>query len=267
MEECRSTSSMSEVGRVSNAFPFPLSVLARVIESREGKVTSLHYGLFDSPADSLAGAQQRSTALVFEKLPPPPSSVLEVGIGLGETLARLVRSGYDAEGITPDAAQLAIARSRVGNLRIHGVPLEGFTSPRRFDAVLFQESSQYIESQALFRQVRSVIFSSGVVLVLDEFALQPVNEPGALHRLDLFLEAAAAHGFREDERIDLSKAAAPTIDYFLENIPKLRDTLLSELSLEPTQLDELLASGKGYRERYRNGDYGYLLLRFRSAAA
>jgi cyclopropane fatty-acyl-phospholipid synthase-like methyltransferase len=258
---------MIEESRVSQSLPFPLSILARVIELRQGRVTSLHYGLFSGSSDSLAAAQERSTALVFEKLPPPPCSILEVGIGLGETLGRLVRAGYDAEGITPDAAQLAIACTRVGDLRIHAVPLEGFASLRRFDAVLFQESSQYIESQALFRQVRSVISPGGVVLVLDEFALRSVDEPGALHRLDLFLEAAASHGFREEERIDLSKSAAPTIDYFLGSIPKLRDTLLSDLSLDPARLDELLESGKGYRERYRNGDYGYLLLRFRSAAA
>lgn len=258
---------MSEEDRISDALPFPLCVLARVIERRAGRVTSLHYGLFERPDDSLAEAQERSTALVFEKLPPPPCSVLEVGIGLGETLARLVASGYDAEGITPDTTQLEIARSRVGDLRIHAVPLEGFTSPHRFDAILFQESSQYLESGALFDRVHSLASPDGMVLVLDEFAVRPIDEPGALHRLDTFLEAAAAHRFREEERMDLSQAAAPTIDYFLENIPALRETLIADLALDPAQLDGLLESGRNYRERYRSGDYGYLLLRFRSAAS
>jgi SAM-dependent methyltransferase len=250
--------------RVSRALPFPLNVLARVLEIRAGGVQCLHYGLFEGPQETLAAAQERSTALVLEKLPPPPCSVLEVGIGLGQTLARLVRSGYDAEGITPDAAQLEIARTRVGDLRIHAVPLEGFTSARRFDAILFQESSQYIDTDALFDQVRSLIAPGGTLLVLDEFALRPIDEPGALHRLDVFLEAAAALGFRKDEQVDLSAQAAPTMDTFLENIPRLRDTLVSDLALDPRELDALLERGKTYRERYGSREYGYVLLRFRA---
>ena len=254
---------MSEADSVSRALPFPLNVLARVIEAREGRVNSLHYGLFDGAGGTLSEAQERSTGLVLTKLPRPPCSVLEVGIGLGGTLARLARAGYDAEGITPDAAQLAIARSRVGDLAIHAVPLEAFASPRRFDAVLFQESSQYIDGGTLFRQVRGLVQPDGTVVVFDEFALRPVDEPGALHRLDLFLEAAASHGFEKEEQIDYSRAAAPTIDYFLESIPKLRETLISDLSLDPAQLDALLESGREYRARYARGDYGYVLLRFR----
>ena len=223
----------------------------------------MHYGLFESAQDSIAAAQERSTALLLSRLPPPPARVLEVGIGLGTTLARLAGSGYDAEGLTPDAVQAASAKSRHGgDLRVHLSPLESFETTRLYDAVFFQESSQYIESGAMFRKVRALSSPDARVVVLDEFALSPVDRPDALHRLDRFLEEAAAEGFRLQESIDVSRQAMPTIDWFLERIPRHKDALMTVLPVTAEQLDALLASGRDYRAYYARGIYGYRLLRF-----
>ena len=92
----------------------------------------------------------------------------------------------------------------------------------------------------------------------------PVDKPGALHRLDRFLAAAGNEGFMLEENLDVTRQAAPTIDYFLERIPRHRASIERDLGLEPAQLDGLLASGSGYREMYRSGVYGYRLVRFRS---
>ncbi len=243
-------------------FPFPLNVLLSVLEREEGTVASMHYGLFEGPEDSIATAQERSTALLLSRLPPPPARLLEVGIGLGTTLALLTEMGYAAEGVTPDPVQAAAAVARFGGrIRVHTTSLEHFETTSRFDVVLFQESSQYIDSDALFRKVRALAAPGVSVVVLDEFALEPVEKPGALHRLDLFLAAAKSEGFSLEEEIDVTMQAAPTIDYFLERIPRHRAEIERDLGLEPARIDELLASGSGYRERYRSGTYGYRLLR------
>jgi cyclopropane fatty-acyl-phospholipid synthase-like methyltransferase len=248
-------------------FPYPLSVFMHILTREEGKVTDLHYGLFEREGDSIATAQERSTALLAERLPPPPASLLEVGIGLGSTLARLARLGYDAEGIAPDERQVAIARSRFGaGLRAHVAALEDFETERTYDVIVFQESSQYIDSATLFRKARRLAVPGGRVVVLDEFALRPVDRPGALHRLDRFLDAAAAEGFQREEEIDLSRAAAPTVDYFLERFPRHRDRLMAELDLAAARIDALIESGNAYRELYASGAYGYRLLRFRAPA-
>jgi SAM-dependent methyltransferase len=246
-------------------FPFPLNVLLTVLELEEGSanVRSMHYGLFESPGESMAVAQERSTTLLLSRLPPPPARLLEVGIGLGTMLARLTGLGYAAEGITPDAVQAAAARKRFGEqIRVHTVPLEYFESTERFDAVFFQESSQYIESDTLFRKVRALGAPDARVVVLDEFALEPVEKPGALHRLDRFLEAARREGFGLEEDLDISRQALPTIDWFLERIPRHPEALVGGLALSAGQLDALLASGREYRELYRRKVYGYRLLRF-----
>jgi SAM-dependent methyltransferase len=248
-------------------FAFPLNVLMHVL-AREGQGgDAMHYGLFEREGETLAAAQERSTALLFERLPPPPGRVLEVGSGLGATLERLRRSGYDAVGITPDASQARAARDRFGEgFPVRVAPLESFEDASRYDVVVFQESSQYIESRGLWSRVARLAAPGGLVLVLDEFALLPVDRSGALHRLDAFLAAAAAEGFVVEEHLDLSLQAAPTISWFLERLPRHRASIASELPVAAPQLDALLESGAAYRELYRGGDYGYRLLRFRAPA-
>jgi cyclopropane fatty-acyl-phospholipid synthase-like methyltransferase len=239
-------------------FYYPLNVFMYVLSHEEGGVRYLHYGLFDSAADTIAEAQERSTELLLEHLPPPPARILEVGIGLGTTLARLSRSGYEAVGITPDVKQIEMVRARHGDLvRAEVAAFESYGGSGPFDCVLFQESAQYIDSTALFRRAAEL---TAYVLVADEFALQPVAEPGALHSREKFLAAAGDAGFKVVEEIDLDDRAAPTVDYFRARLPGYRDELVSALGLTPQQVDDLIASGERYRDLYRRGVYGYRLI-------
>jgi SAM-dependent methyltransferase len=247
-------------------FPYPLNVFMYIITREEGEVRDLHYGLFEKSKESILVAQQHSTDLLLKTLPPPPRRILDVGMGLGRTLAELIRAGYDAEGITPDQHQVALARARFGDrLPALGAAFETFASDHRYDVIVFQESSQYIDSGTLFDRAVRLLAPEGVVLVLDEFSVRPVQEPGALHRLDEFQSAAERVGFKCTEETDLSRKAAPTVDYFLERLPRYRAELGSELGLTGEQLDALIESGQGYRDLYRSGDYGYLLLQFKFA--
>jgi SAM-dependent methyltransferase len=245
-------------------FPYPLNVLRRVLALEGVATDALHYALFDRADEPFADAQGRSTAMLLERIPPPPRRVLEVGIGLGATLDRLRRLGYEAVGITPDAAQARIARERFADdLPVRISPLEAFEDDRPYDVLIFQESSQYIESTALWDRARRLASPGAVVIVLDEFALLPVDRPDALHRLDGFRSAARANGFALEEEVDLSRRAAPTVDWFLRRLPAHRDLIARELGVERERFDALLESGAAYRDLYRSGRYGYRLLRFR----
>jgi len=245
-------------------FLFPLNVLTHILLTEEGDVPYLHYGLFEREDESIGVAQQRSTDLLLARLPPPPGRLLEVGVGLGTTFARLRRLGYDAEGITPDPTQIAIAQSRfAGELPLHAIGLESFETSRRYDIVLFQESAQYVDSAVLFGKVAALSAPGASLIVLDEFALRPVDRPDALHRLDRFLAAAQSQAFRLEEEIDLSRKAAPTIDYFLRRLSGHRASILAEVGVSAEQLEGLIKSGQEYRELYRSGAYGYRLLSFR----
>jgi hypothetical protein len=166
--------------------------------------------------------------------------------------------GYDAVGITPDEKQIAMVQQRYADtVHVQCVAFEQFASTERFDAVFFQESSQYIESHALFAKAAEL---TSHVIVLDEFALK--NE-GTLHRYDAFVSAARQHGFSLVDEVDYSKNAPPTVEYFMQRIPKHRQALIADLELSDQQIDDLLASGRSYVDLYQRGVYAYRLLELR----
>ncbi|HEX7808590.1 MAG TPA: hypothetical protein VF608_07695 [Thermoanaerobaculia bacterium] len=238
-------------------FYYPLNVFMHILTHEEGAVTYLHYGLFEKPGETIGVAQERSTQLLLSRLPEPPASILEVGIGLATTLKKLTDLGYDVEGITPDEKQIAMIRARYGDaVRVHCAPFETFPATRRYDLLVFQESSQYIDSEALFAKALTL---SDEIVVLDEFSLKPLDAPG-LHALNDFLAAAARHGYELYENLDLSEQAAPTMEYFATRIPEYRERLIADLALTGEQVDALVDSGARYRELYRDGVYGYRLL-------
>jgi hypothetical protein len=242
-------------------FTYPLNVFMHILTHEEGGVEWLHYGLFEDEHEPLAVAQERSTQLLLSRLPSPPAKLLEAGIGLATTLHRLTKLGYDVEGITPDAQQIAMVRARYGEgVRVQCAAFESFAPATTYDMILFQESAQYIDSEALFARAAML---APRVLVLDEFALRPLDEPGSLHALPHFLEAAARHGFAVDEEIDLSAKAAPTMAYFTDRIPAYRARLIADLGITEEQVDHLVDNGATYRDRYATGIYGYRLLLLR----
>ena len=247
------------------AVVFPLNVYARALELEEGQVQDLHYGLHETPDMPTALAQRRFTELLWKHL-PPPCRLLEVGVGLGGTLARLVASGYAAAGITPDAAQVAFARGRHGEaLPAVCARLEDFAErPGGWDALLFQESAQYIDPLALFGRADELLAERGEIIIADEFALRRAG-PGRenLHLLDHFVALAGRFGFAVAEQLDLSREAAPTLDYLLRVISRHAETLQHDLGVTAQALAALSAANAAYREKYADGRYGYFLLKLR----
>lgn len=241
-------------------FYYPLNVFMHILTHEEGGVSYLHYALFENENESISTAQEHSTELLLARLPSPPARILEVGIGLGTTLLRLTHLGYEADGITPDEKQIAMVHERYNDeFTVKCVSFEAFEGGRDYDVVLFQESSQYIDSETLFMRAHQL---APRVIVLDEFALQPLETPGALHSLDRFKSAAEQAGFRIEEEVDLSQRAAPTVGYFIERLPRYREAIKADLGLTDQHVDDLIESGERYRDLYAQGVYGYRLIVF-----
>jgi hypothetical protein len=249
------------------SFSFPLNVYARLLELREGRVDYLHYGIFDRPDEPVLDAQRRASELLWQAL-PAPCKLLEVGIGLGTTLSRLRAAGFDATGITPDGQQVAVARERLDPAWVHEARLEDFDiDAGRWQAMLFQESGQYIEPLALFDAAdRLLVDGPSTLVVMDEFAWRRDSDAHAgLHDLDAFCDLAARRGWRLAERHDLSARAQPTLDYLLSGITAEAPRLVAELGVTHEQLATLVEANQRYRKLYADGVYGYALLRFERA--
>lgn len=244
------------------SFAFPLNVYTRLLELENGHADYLHYGLFDDARMPASTAQQRASDLLWQHL-PAPCKLLEVGIGLGTTLKRLTDLGYAVTGITPDAAQIAYARNCHGNaLNTLLSRYEYFAvEPGSWQAILFQESAQYIDDIDLFDQADRLLAAGGEIIVMDEFLLRRDQAgPQGLHYLEHFLRLAERSGFEVLTRLDLSTQAAPTVDWLLAGTARHRETLKDELGVDDGQLDALNDSNRAYQEKYADGRYGYFLL-------
>ncbi len=245
---------------------FPLNAFACATWLEEGQVNYLHYGLFDADHTSLLAAQGQSTTLILERLPDPGAQILEIGIGLGTTAARLVALGYHVIGIAPDAMQVAIAREKAGTggqfaaVRFEDFPLTG----ERVNGILLQESAQYLNPTRLFSLARAWLRTGGEVLVLDQFALRRTDpSESLLHFGEDFVQHAEKQGFHLVEHLDLSAKATPTLDYLLRILVAHEKVLTHCLPIAVTELDQLRTAVAANLDRYRQGVLGYALYHFR----
>lgn len=249
-------------------FSFPLNVYVRLLQLEEGRADFLHYGLFDAPEMTAGAAQQRACEVLWRAL-PAPCRLLDVGLGLGTSLARLQRDGYAVTGISPEAAQLEWVRAQHGaHLRMHCCRFEDFVDDEgQWQAILFQESSQYIDALDLLERASQLLTAEGELVIMDEFRLRrtPQSE-GALHELEAFLALARRFGFEPVLREDHSRQAAQTVDWLLAAVERQHASLLAEMAgagVDAAAMEQLQATNRRYRQRYADGEYGYFLLRLR----
>ncbi|MDY6991112.1 MAG: GNAT family N-acetyltransferase [Pseudomonadota bacterium] len=247
---------------------FPLNVYAHSLYLQQHQVEYLHYGLLEDNEDpwevGALKAQQRSSELILAHLPPPPARILEIGVGLGTLSALLTQKGYQVTGISPDPYQIALAKARaINRFNLQCVSFEEFnTLAKNFDIIVLQESAQYLDTLLLFNKAYRLLTENGLMLIIDEVSLQrrPSNDIEGLPLLKYTLAQAQRCGFKVLKQVDLSKKAAPTLDYLLKAIQHHRTQLHTDLALPQAQLEALLDSLRRYQQKYRDGRYGYVFL-------
>lgn len=246
-------------------FAFPLNVYARMLELDEGRLDYLHYGLFEHAGEPVWRAQQRASEALWRVL-PAPCRVLEVGIGVGTTLRRLGLAGFRAVGITPDAEQVAeVMRRCASTLDARVSTLEALPAqPEPFDAMLLQESAQYIEPLALFEAADRLLADESCIVVMDEFALQrPHAQAAGLHLHAHFVALARRMGWDVEHDEDVSAQAATTVSVMASLLGRRRAELVADLGLQPECIDGLIDAARRYHACYAHGHYGYRILRLR----
>lgn len=246
-------------------FSFPLNAYAAMLQWSEGRADSLHYGLFEHAQEPIAQAQRRASDRLWALLPASPARVLEVGVGLGTTLARLRRAGHLVHAISPDERQVAAVRAAQPDASVEVIRLEDLQpADEPWELMLLQESAQYIEPVSLFDAAHRLLApADAALLVMDEFALQrPDAQARGLHLLPDFLALAERCGWRLVHDEDVTPAARTTLDVLLALGERYRERLVGELAIPAEAVEDLARSNRRYRDCYASGVYGYRVLKF-----
>jgi len=241
---------------------YPLNIYASILAKNTESVHHLHYGHFSHPDESIESAQVRSVELLCSHL-PSGVKILEVGCGFGSLTQDLLTSGYAVTGITPDPIQIEIAKLRYGSdFPVKCLKLEDFSEEEGdWDFLLFHESGQYVPMLNLLERASALLKDNGQILILDEFALRRTTiglEP--LHHKDHFLALAGRFGFVCLSDHDYTEAVIPTLDFLISSLEKYETELAAETGVDIDSLKKLISSNDSYREKYKNGRFGYSLL-------
>lgn len=234
---------------------------------------ALHFGYWpEGEADlTLGEAQDAHSELIWQRLPPAPARVLDVGCGLGAMAGRLAAAGYEVVAIAPSQALIAYAREHFpGPTYIACGFLDEHTNlapPERYDAILFQESLQYFPDLApVFSRVKALLEPEhGRVVMCDEVSYDPVTHEGsAVHEARDIEGRAAEAGFYVKHNRRMGPGVAPTCDKILGGFEHKRTELIARFGNESRALmDENIAAWKRLREWYRDGIFGYELWELR----
>lgn len=180
---------------------------------------SLHYGWFpegraETPSvEALRNGQRRFVDEVLELVPRAAVTLLDVGTGTGDVAAAISTRGHAVTSISPDPDQARWARRHVGPaVELVPVRFEDFPLGRRFDCVLFSESSNYVDLDNLLVRSAELVADGGSLVIAAPFLRGRSNVFTDLHLLDDFRRRAERSTWTIEWERDATAEVAPTLE-------------------------------------------------------
>ncbi|WP_333712386.1 class I SAM-dependent methyltransferase [Yoonia sp.] len=182
---------------------------------------NLHYGYWkglEVCAANLGTAQAAYTDLLFERLPPQPCRILDIGGGAGETARKLIALGHQVEIVVPSAYLAERCRRNAPQAVVHEATFEDARLEGRFDVCLFSESFQYIPLDQGLAKCLDLLAEGGRIVLADCFRSEGFTPDkvhavtGGGHPIAAFRKTVAQLGLRGSDEIDITTDVAPSID-------------------------------------------------------
>ncbi|AKU90777.1 hypothetical protein AKJ08_1164 [Vulgatibacter incomptus] len=180
---------------------------------------SLHYGWFSegrsgaTSVEALRNGQRRFVDEVVELVPREAGTLLDVGTGTGDVAAALAGRGHVVTSISPDPDQARWARRHLGPaLELVPVRFEDFPLGRRFDCVLFSESSNYVDLDNLLVRSDELLAVGGSLVLAAPFLRERSDVFTDLHSLDEFRRRAERASWEIECERDATAEVAPTLE-------------------------------------------------------
>ena len=177
----------------------------------------LHYGIWlpedELSIEKLKEAQERYENYLIDNIPDSVKSILDVGCGTGILIKKLIRLGYNAEGLSPDINNKAVFTENI-NATFHNMAFEEFSATEQYDCIIMSESAQYISIGKLFENAQRALKKGGYLMILDYFVLKTAS--GDLsksgHKYDNFMNHIENNGFTLISEHDVTDSVTKTLD-------------------------------------------------------
>ncbi len=203
----------------------------------------LHYGYWPAELErspqNLAAAQAAYTELLISHIPKGAKSVLDVGMGAGNTARKLVERGYQVDGVSPNSFLTAVAREVLRErVTIFETKFQDLVTDRRYDVVLFSESLLFIPLEQGLAKALSLLNPGGHILITDIFRVPAEGKSpiGGGHELPRVRETVARFPLAPVTDFDMTAGIAPTFDIVnratLETVEPAYRLILDRMTLK-----------------------------------
>ncbi len=220
-------------------------------------VEDLHYGYWDDRLElkpqNVTKAQEHYTEFLLSHFPEPGrgearTKVIDIGCGSGSTLVKLIRRGYDADGLCPAPALCDKIRERLQEFPDEGADVfqckfEKMPAEKcdgTYDVGLFSESFQYIKMPVAFDHLAKLLKPGGKVIICDFFRTEHDGDGGpgdksfgGGHDLQEFYDLLKTVPFKIETDIDITPQISP-------NLELLNDILMNRVKPVLQLTDEYL---------------------------
>jgi SAM-dependent methyltransferase len=235
--------------------------------SKNGAVDYMHYGYWEDDTKSIAEAQEKLAEMMKSHIPAGVGRILDSGCGLGRTTSDLSKKGFDVVGISPDRNLILMAKDKYPDVQQKFVCgcFEDYEDEKRFDMVLFQESSQYIDVCKLFHKCAELLKLSGFVLICDEVRYSSV--PRLFNNRSDMLAFASINGFELVVNEVITSKVFSTRQYLTRTLRENVDQIV-QLFDRPdrdvrTEVKDLISEWERDTKYFESNDYGYEVFLFK----
>lgn len=238
--------------------PEPFNYYKAVLKSDH-----LHFGLWSEGVETIEEAQQKLTDRIFGLLPQPPTRILDVGCGLGQTAFEIANKGYEVIAIAPSEKLISYASSKYKADNLLFFVADYINLPTQmpflsFDVLLFQESLQYLSPlELVFEKARKLLKDTGIIVLCDEICYESDIKPKtAVHLKTDLIIAIAEKGFKTTHSEKLGEGVSPTCDYIIRSFTERFDEIATTCG-QPSRLNHFLDGWKLQKSWYSDKKIGY----------
>lgn len=177
----------------------------------------LHYGMWlpedELSYENLKKAQIRYEDFLIDSIPDSVKTILDVGCGTGVLSKKLLNTGYDVEGLSPDINQKKVFTENI-KAKFHHATFGEFEPVNEYDCLIMSESAQYIKMDKLFENARRCLKKNGYLMICDYFTLNQFNriQSKSGHNYDIFKEKINEYNFKIISEQDITDSVTKTLD-------------------------------------------------------